>query len=234
MFSGVSIQIFACLTGGLVSRLLPGWEAALNHHTAFVHFPIAFWLAALFFEAIALWRRNNTVHRTAVWLLWLGTISGTVAVVTGLRAAGQVPSGVGGVLEIHRDLMLASYCLALGLSSLAFFARRRTTGLLMSGLLGGLFILSVLMLLGTDRGGEMVGRYGFGVDGSVRRAPASKIAANPAVGAANLKYVGSKSCQPCHASIYARWKRTPMANVVRDPREHRDAVLADFSNRLPS
>src|SRR5580704_1633490 len=35
-------------------------------------------------------------------------------------------------------------------------------------------------------------------------------------------YVGSPSCQKCHAAIYERWKKTPMANVVRDPREHPD------------
>lgn len=41
-------------------------------------------------------------------------------------------------------------------------------------------------------------------------------------------YVGSQSCQSCHADIYARWKKTPMANVVRDPHEHPDAILPDL------
>jgi len=42
-------------------------------------------------------------------------------------------------------------------------------------------------------------------------------------------YVGSQTCEKCHAEIYARWKKTPMANVVRDPRAHPDAILADLS-----
>ena len=42
-------------------------------------------------------------------------------------------------------------------------------------------------------------------------------------------YVGSTACQKCHAEIYAHWKKTPMANIVRDPREHPDAILPDFS-----
>jgi predicted CXXCH cytochrome family protein len=42
-------------------------------------------------------------------------------------------------------------------------------------------------------------------------------------------YVGSQSCQKCHAKIYQRWKKTPMANVVRDPRTHPDAILPDLS-----
>jgi mono/diheme cytochrome c family protein len=38
-------------------------------------------------------------------------------------------------------------------------------------------------------------------------------------------YVGSPACERCHSSIYGRWKSTPMANVVRDPREHPDAII---------
>jgi predicted CXXCH cytochrome family protein len=42
-------------------------------------------------------------------------------------------------------------------------------------------------------------------------------------------YVGSQACQKCHKEIYDHWKETPMANVVRDPREHRDAIIPDLS-----
>lgn len=42
-------------------------------------------------------------------------------------------------------------------------------------------------------------------------------------------YVGSQSCEKCHAEIYERWKKTPMANVVRDPREHPEALIADLA-----
>jgi len=41
-------------------------------------------------------------------------------------------------------------------------------------------------------------------------------------------YVGSASCQKCHAEIYKRWKKTPMANIVRDPRLHPDAIIPDL------
>jgi predicted CXXCH cytochrome family protein len=42
-------------------------------------------------------------------------------------------------------------------------------------------------------------------------------------------FAGSQSCEKCHADIYNRWKRTPMANVVRDPKEHPDAIIPDLS-----
>jgi predicted CXXCH cytochrome family protein len=47
--------------------------------------------------------------------------------------------------------------------------------------------------------------------------------------AQSAHYVGSKSCEKCHEQIYARWKKTPMANVVRDPREHPEAIIPDLA-----
>jgi predicted CXXCH cytochrome family protein len=42
-------------------------------------------------------------------------------------------------------------------------------------------------------------------------------------------YVGSDACQKCHAAIYERWKKTPMANIVRDPKVHPDAIIPDLA-----
>jgi predicted CXXCH cytochrome family protein len=46
---------------------------------------------------------------------------------------------------------------------------------------------------------------------------------------ASAHYVGSPACQKCHQDIYDHWKKTPMANVVRDPHEHPDAIIPDLS-----
>jgi predicted CXXCH cytochrome family protein len=46
-------------------------------------------------------------------------------------------------------------------------------------------------------------------------------------------YVGSVACEKCHAQIYARWKTTLMANVVRDPHGQPGAIVADFSTVNP-
>ena len=42
-------------------------------------------------------------------------------------------------------------------------------------------------------------------------------------------YVGSQACAKCHADIYERWQKTPMANIVRDPRQHPNAIIPDLS-----
>jgi len=46
--------------------------------------------------------------------------------------------------------------------------------------------------------------------------------------AESARYVGSAACEKCHAEIYAHWKKTPMANVVRDPSAHPDAIIPDL------
>ena len=47
------------------------------------------------------------------------------------------------------------------------------------------------------------------------------------------RYVGSAACNACHAPIYARWSKTRMANVVRDPKAHPDAIIPDLSKSDP-
>ena len=42
-------------------------------------------------------------------------------------------------------------------------------------------------------------------------------------------YVGSQACAKCHADVYDHWKKTPMANIVRDPRQHPEAIIPDLS-----
>jgi hypothetical protein len=49
---------------------------------------------------------------------------------------------------------------------------------------------------------------------------------------ASATYVGSVACKECE-DIYARWSKSRMANVVRDPREHLDAFIPYFSKPDP-
>ena len=51
--------------------------------------------------------------------------------------------------------------------------------------------------------------------------------------ASGATYTGSASCKTCHAQVYERWSHTRMANVVRDPKEHPDAILPDLSKPDP-
>jgi hypothetical protein len=50
---------------------------------------------------------------------------------------------------------------------------------------------------------------------------------------AKAVFVGSDKCERCHAEIYTAWKKTRMANVIRDPKAHPEAVLGDFTSADP-
>ena len=47
--------------------------------------------------------------------------------------------------------------------------------------------------------------------------------------AQTAQYVGSAVCRTCHTGVYDRWKKTRMANVVLDPKEHPEAIIPDLN-----
>jgi uncharacterized membrane protein len=147
--------------------MLPGMRAALNHHPMFVHFPIVLWLAAVLFECLAVWRESDDLQRTAARMLYLGTLAAVVTVLTGLAAENSVPPGdAQRVLGMHESLMLVSTSLAAALCLFAFFLRRNFTAQSRKIMLAGLFVLAVLLTIGTDLGAQLVFGYGTAVNWS--------------------------------------------------------------------
>lgn len=55
----------------------------------------------------------------------------------------------------------------------------------------------------------------------------------PASTSSSATFVGSAACRQCHSDTYERWSRTLMANVVRDPQQHPDAITPDLSKPDP-
>lgn len=144
---------------------LPGLKGMLNYHPLFVHFPIAFWLGALLFEALAVWRSSEEWHRTAARLLYLGTLCAFAAVGTGLLAEEAVME-MGpdrDTFEIHEKMMFATTSVAVGLCMFVFFLRKRFTPALRKLLLVGLVALAILLTLGSDRGAQLVYQYATAV-----------------------------------------------------------------------
>ncbi len=45
-----------------------------------------------------------------------------------------------------------------------------------------------------------------------------------------VQYVGSESCKHCHLAAYQGWKKSRMANILLDPRQHPEAVVGDFAH----
>jgi predicted CXXCH cytochrome family protein len=63
--------------------------------------------------------------------------------------------------------------------------------------------------------------------------PVSTSASTPSLLGIDAQYAGSAACRSCHTDIYERWSKTLMANVVRDPRQHPDAILPDLTKPDP-
>ena len=149
-------------------EILPGMRGMLNWHPLFVHFPIALWVGALIFEALAVARSSDDWHKTAVRLLYLGTLFGVAAAGTGLLAEKSVME-MGperDVFEMHETMMYITMSVAVGLSGLAFFKRNNFTAGMRKIFLLGLIVLAGVMTVGADRGAQMVYRYGVSVDWS--------------------------------------------------------------------
>jgi predicted CXXCH cytochrome family protein len=63
--------------------------------------------------------------------------------------------------------------------------------------------------------------------------PVASTVPTPTTPVAKAHYVGSAACASCHQAIYGHWKNTLMANVVRDPKEHPEAIIPDLSKPDP-
>ncbi len=144
-----------------MDMVFPGLRAMENIHPVVVHFPIVLLPLALLFQVWAL-GRGNSGQRVALWFLWLAALA---AATTGLLAeAGVEHSGAAHeVMEMHKTLMLTTTGLGALLSMLALVCRRRLTRGVQLFLLGGLLVLSGVLTVGADRGGQLVFQYGVGV-----------------------------------------------------------------------
>ena len=147
--------------------MLPGLKSMLNIHPLFVHFPIAFWFGALLFEAIAIWRSNDDLHRTAVRLLYLGTLCAFAAAFTGWLAESSVEPSIEiqRVFDIHETLMLTATSLASALSIYCFAKRADFPANSRRILLAGLIALAIVTVIGTDRGAQLVYQFAQSVNG---------------------------------------------------------------------
>jgi uncharacterized membrane protein len=147
--------------------MLPGLKVVLNIHPLFVHFPIGLWIGALIFEIIAVLRKSDDWHRTAARLLYLGTLAAGIAILSGLVAEKSVPPGPAmTVVGIHETLMMIASSVALALSLFALVFRKDFTASYRKLMLIGMCLLTVLLILGTDRGVQLVYGYGSAVDWS--------------------------------------------------------------------
>ena len=141
--------------------MFPPWEA----HPATVHFPIAFLLGAVALDLYAWYRGRTDLARAATWLIAAGTISGLLAVATGLLAFFTVRAHTA---ESHDQMYwhLGLNAAALVMFTIVFYARRRLDGLSTGVRIAGI-AAAALIAAGGFLGGQIVYRGGAGVDPAI-------------------------------------------------------------------
>jgi uncharacterized membrane protein len=148
----------------LTEKLLPGLEHAPNVHPAFVHFPIAFWFAALLFWLLSSILGRRDLFHMGRWLLYLAAVSSVIAAGTGLSAEESLghDSPHHDLVHLHKTLMFVASALGLAIALVAWALRTRDGRAIRWGLTASLAVLCAFMTIGADRGGELVYRYGVG------------------------------------------------------------------------
>ena len=150
---------------------MPGLDNTLTIHPLFVHFPIALTLVALLFEGWYRVQRKDHLRQTATSLIYLAALAAGVTALTGLLAADTLGHDSPGheLVHVHRDIMywytgimavlaLVNVALARGyLPAVAAHWRKLGRPVL-------LLTAAIVLVVGADRGGELVFQYGTGVN----------------------------------------------------------------------
>jgi uncharacterized membrane protein len=136
-----------------------------NIHPLFVHFPIALLTMSFLFDAIGLATKRVELLRTGWWSLAAGTVGLLATVVSGLRAEQSlvISTAAREYFETHEQIAF----LVAGMYALLFLWRVANRTHLPAKrewfFVGGSFIGVVALWLGAWYGGELVFRFGVGV-----------------------------------------------------------------------
>jgi uncharacterized membrane protein len=125
----------------------------------------AFWFGALLFCCLGVLRPKSGLFGAGRWLLYFGTLSGTVAVASGYLATEAMDHAAPGhdLVHVHRNFMIAAAGLSLVASCVMFALRRseqRRRRLTQVALLA---LIVAVAELSADRGAMLVFGYGVGV-----------------------------------------------------------------------
>ena len=143
-------------------EIIPNW------HPLFVHFPIAFATAAVFFVLIGkLFKAKPWAKQCLIfgrWMLWAAALFACIAAVFGWFAYNSVEHDEAGhlAMTLHRNLALMALG-ALVLLAVIDLWPKRTATLPSYGLLTLLIASWLLVVNAAWHGGEVVYRHGLGV-----------------------------------------------------------------------
>lgn len=148
-----------------ISWGLQGAQELLNVHPLFTHFPIALLLAAVAFYVLGALFRKENLFIAGKWTLWFGALSTAATVWTGLQAAETVAHDeeIHQIMMRHEYLGIAILILSIVWSLWVAISKANIPAHGRIVFMGGLIILSGMILQEADFGGRMVFLKGVGV-----------------------------------------------------------------------
>jgi len=144
-------------------------------HPLTVHFPIALLFTSVFFDLLGMLTDNNNFRQTGWWLLILGLIGGTVAAGIGMWTEEQIEAmGVPeAAVDRHEAFAVTTMIVFAVLAVIRWWRRGRWSArdrvVYLSVAMAGLLLLGITGFYG----GELVYRYGAGVQSSAAPRPAN-------------------------------------------------------------
>jgi len=150
-----------------MESLLPEW--APNVHPLIIHFPIALWLVAVFFNLLSLLRPEEWIRHTTMAMYGMGALSAVVAFFSGKQAMDDVYVPFQGEMAAssHSDwghytlYFFIGYALLHGFVYWKKLDRKKIVAIVM-------FVLGTmgmgLVANTADMGGKLVYKHGVGVN----------------------------------------------------------------------
>lgn len=149
---------------------MPGLENVLNIHPLFVHFPVALTPVALLFEVLYIFFGKDRWRLIASALIYVSATASVAAVITGYIAADTLGHDAPGhdLVHVHRDIMVWFTAILVTLAILnAILSSESLRGRfpIWTMLIRPVTLLAatVILVIGADRGGQLVFQHGMGV-----------------------------------------------------------------------
>lgn len=142
---------------------MPDFAHALHLHPVLVHFPLAFFIAALGFEVAALIFRKENFHRTAFYLYVLAALISPAVAQTGFWEE-DVLKIHHPILETHEQFALITVWTALAGLPVFWLVKNKKPALFRRVFLVFVLLTAVTVSIAAYNGGKMVYDYGIGTN----------------------------------------------------------------------
>ncbi len=131
-------------------------------HPKLIHFPIALFLSAMGLEVLSLVFKKESLHRTALHIYILATLTTPLAVLTGLQDANHIHLNHP-ILTIHKNFAFLTMWGSFTSLPILWLVRKNARILRIVFLVFILVIAAFVTITGHN-GGRMVYEYGVGVE----------------------------------------------------------------------